>query len=154
MPQALEEYTVSVLVIEIERHLAHHRIEVDKFARLRLELVREAVLKLLLKLIGAVRRWDELNLRVDPLHDYMHALAVQLLRAPELEVGEALFEPLANMNILKLLLDQIARILNQIQRYLEIASINQLVENGHGLFENVKLLNLLLGPGGYHLATL
>ena len=58
------------------------------------------------------------------------------------------------MNILKLLLDQIARILNQIQRYLEIASINQLVENGHGLFENVKLLNLLLGPGGYHLATL
>ena len=84
----------------------------------------------------------------------MHALAVKLLRAPELEVGEALFEPLANMNILKLLLDQIARILNQIQRYLEIASINQLVENGHGLFENVKLLNLLLGPGGYHLATL
>ena len=54
MPQALEEYTVSVLVIEIERHLAHHRIEVDKFARLGLELVREAVLKLLLKLIGAI----------------------------------------------------------------------------------------------------
>ena len=54
VPQALEEDSVSVLVIEIERHLAHHRIEVDKFARLGLELVREAVLKLLLKLIGAV----------------------------------------------------------------------------------------------------
>ena len=54
MPQALEEYTVSILVVEIERHLAHHRIEVDKFARLGLELVREAVLKLLLKLVGAV----------------------------------------------------------------------------------------------------
>lgn len=58
------------------------------------------------------------------------------------------------MNILKLFLYQIARILNQIQSYLEIASINQLVENGHGLFENVELLNFLLGPGGYHLTTL
>ena len=54
MPQALEENTVSILVIDIERHLAHHRIEVDKFARLRLKLVREAVLELLLKLIGAI----------------------------------------------------------------------------------------------------
>ena len=84
----------------------------------------------------------------------MHTLAVKLLRAPELEVGQALFEPLANMNILKLFLDQITRILNQIQSYLEVASINQLVENGHGLLEHVKLLNLLLGPGGYRFATL
>ena len=58
------------------------------------------------------------------------------------------------MNILKLFLYQVTRILNQIQSYLEIASINQLVENGHGLLENVKLLDFLLGPGGYHLTSL
>ena len=54
MPQALEEYTVSILIIKIERNLTHHCIEIDKFAGLRLEIVTEAILEFLLKLIRPV----------------------------------------------------------------------------------------------------
>ena len=85
--QPLEESSVTVFIVKIEGDLTHEGLEVHQLGSLRFEVLTEAVLELLLEVVGAVRGWHELHFLVDPLHDDVHTLAIELLRAAELEVS-------------------------------------------------------------------
>ena len=87
MAQPLEESSVTVFIVKIEGDLTHEGLEVHQLGSLRFEVLTEAVLELLLEVVGAVRGWHELHFLVDPLHDDVHTLAIELLRAAELEVS-------------------------------------------------------------------
>ena len=112
MPQSLEKDTVALIVIEVKRHLTHHGIKVDKFRGLRLEVVTEAVLESLLKLIGTISWAHELHLGVHPLYDDMHTFTIKFLSASKFKIGETFLETLTYMYILQLFLNQIAGILD------------------------------------------
>ena len=112
MAQSLEKDPVTLIVIEVERHLTHHGVKVDQFRGLRLEIVAEALSESLLELGGALGGRHELHLGVDPLNDDMHTFTVEFLSAPEFKVGKTFLETLTYMHILKLFFDQIAGILD------------------------------------------
>ena len=76
----------------------------------------------------------------------MDTLCVELLRAAEFEVSKTLAESFTHAHILQLLLDQVACVLDQIKSDLQVSSLDQLIEYGHGLLEDVKLLDFLAGP--------
>ena len=154
MAQPLKEHAVSVIVIKVESDLTHDSLEIHQFDGLGLVVVLEPVLELLLELIWSIGGGHELDFRVDPLHDDVYALGIELLRAAELKIGEAFLEAFADVNIFELFFYQIACILDQIERDLQITRVDQLVEDGHGLLEHVKFLNFLPGSRGNYFAAL
>ena len=113
--QPLEESSVTVFIVKVKGGQTHEGLKVHQLRGLRLEVLAEAVLKLLLEVVGAVRGGHELHFLVDPLHDDVHTLAIELLRAAELEVSQALFESFADVYVFKFLFDEVAGVLDQVE---------------------------------------